>query len=671
MVNMTSSPKSAIARRAYFSASIDDLLSSSTQDVLGALTQESEFGIEPTQRDAWAEQVSILQRSLAPYKGRGKAYFEFVVPRVGKRIDVVLLIDHVLFVVEFKVGEADFNRSGLDQVWDYALDLKNFHGSSHSLPIAPLLIATRTHGKLGNIVTTKHGDGVICPIAVSPENIALCIDQVLAFCDGTFIDSNAWEQGRYKPTPTIVEAATALYAEHAVGDLSSKGAEKRELDVTTLAINDLIRTAKRDGVKALCFVTGVPGAGKTLVGLNVATQHMDPKSDLHSVYLSGNGPLVAILREALARDKQRRAHEAGSKIRKGEARQAVEAFIQNVHHFRDDCIKDPGPPHEHVAIFDEAQRAWDRQQTSSFMRRKKNLPNFDQSEPEFLISCMNRHTDWAVVVCLVGGGQEINTGEAGIGEWIEARERSFPDWHVHVSSRLHDEEYGAGGVLAALPKRQHVAFNDDLHLAVSMRSFRAEKQSLFVKLLLDRDRVGATTVLREVDERYPIRLTRDLTAAKRWLKEQARGNERYGMVVSSQAQRLKPHAIDVKSPMDPVHWFLDGKEDVRSSFYLEDVATEFDVQGLELDWSCVVWDGDFRYTEQDWESFSFVGDRWQHIRKPERKHYLKNAYRVLLTRARQGMVVVVPHGDEEDHTRDPSFYDGTFNYLLSLGVRQL
>ena len=668
---MSSTPTSAIARRAYFSASIRELLSASTHEVLGRLTRNSEFSVEPTQRDAWVEQIAVLQRSLVGYEERGKVYFEFVVPRLGKRIDVVLLIDHVLFVLEFKVGENDFTRSGIDQVWDYALDLKNFHESSHSASIAPLLIATGSREKLGAIGTTKHNDGVLCPIAVSPENIAQCIEQVLLFCDSGKIDPLQWEQGRYKPTPSIVEAATALYAQHSVGDLASKAAEKKDLDVTSAAVNALIQVARDSKIKALCFVTGVPGAGKTLVGLNVATHHMGPSSDLHSVYLSGNGPLVAILREALTRDKQLREREAGNKIRKGEARQAVEAFIQNVHHFRDDCLKDPGPPPEHVAIFDEAQRAWNKDQTASFMLRKKNRPHFDQSEPEFLISCLDRHGDWAVVVCLVGGGQEINTGEAGIGEWIAALERSFPDWHIHVSSRLHDEEYGAGAALQALVQREHVTFNDDLHLSVSMRSFRAEKQSLFVKLMLDRDRRGASDVLKEVDARYPIRLTRDLAAAKRWLKEQARGNERYGMVVSSQAQRLKPHAIDVRSPMDPVHWFLDDRDDVRSSYYLEDAATEFHVQGLELDWSCVVWDGDFRYSDEGWQPYSFVGDRWQHIRKDERKNYLKNAYRVLLTRARQGMVIVVPYGDEQDHTRSPGFYDGTYEYLKSLGLRLL
>ena len=322
-------------------------------------------------------------------------------------------------------------------------------------------------------------------------------------------------------------------------------------------------------------------------------------------------------------------------------------------------------------MFDEAQRAWDFEQTSNFMRRKKNKPNFKQSEPEFLISCLDRHSDWAVVVCLVGGGQEIHVGEAGISEWIESLNRAFPDWYIYISKQLTDSEYGAGEVLKKIATRKNINYDNDLHLSVSMRSFRAENVSLLVKQLLDCEIDNARKTLEKVQSRYPIMLTRDLGRAKQWLRTQARGSERYGIVVSSQAERLKPHAIDVKSPMDPVHWFLDSKEDVRSSYYLEDIATEFDVQGLELDWACVTWDADFRYSTRGWEHWSFCGDRWNNIRKPERKMYLKNAYRVLLTRARQGMVIVVPLGCTNDPTRKSEFYDSTFSYLNDVGFTMI
>ncbi len=411
---------------------------------------------------------------------------------------------------------------------------------------------------------------------------------------------------------------------------------------------------------------------KHLVGLNIANKHLDKELGTTSVFLSGNGPLVNILREALTRDKVKREKEIGNKIKKGEVFSSVKTFIQNVHHFRDECLIDlKVAPFDHVAIFDEAQRAWNLQQTANFMKRKKNIPDFSQSEPEFLISCLDRHKDWAVIVCLVGGGQEIHTGEAGISEWIESLNRSFPDWRIYISSRLTDSEYTAGNSLTLINERKQVYYKDELHLSVSMRSFRAEHLSQLVKCLLDINIEGAKRNLDLVREKYPIVITRDLDKGKKWLKEKARGSERYGIVVSSQAQRLKPHAIDVKSPMNPIHWFLDGKEDVRSSYYLEDVATEFHIQGLELDWSCVTWDADFRFDKNNWKTFSFVGDKWNNIKKDERKKYLKNAYRVLLTRARQGMAIVVPYGNTDDPTRNPDYYDGTYEYLREIGFAEL
>lgn len=350
----------------------------------------------------------------------------------------------------------------------------------------------------------------------------------------------------------------------------------------------------------------------------------------------------------------------------------VKMFIQNVHNFRDECLIDfDKPPIEHVVLFDEAQRAWNLEQTANFMRQKKNKPDFRISEPEFLISCLDRHDDWAVIVCLVGGGQEINTGEAGIGEWIKSLRRSFRDWQVYISPQLSDYEYGAQDELEKLSKDCHVNYVNELHLSVSMRSFRAENVSLFVKQVLDMEATAARKTLDMLADKYPIVLTRSLPKAKEWLKKQARGSERYGIVVSSQAERLKPHAIDVRSPVDPIHWFLDGKDDVRSSYYLEDVATEFHVQGLELDWACVTWDADFRFSKNGWEQLSFVGNRWNKINKPERKMYQKNAYRVLLTRARQGMIIVVPEGDPSDPTRKPEFYDPTFEYLKSIGLKTI
>jgi DUF2075 family protein len=659
--------------RAYYSDTIAGFVQATESEVLGRLAAAVPANIVVTQRDAWAAQIRVLASALSPYADRGKIYFEFSVPRLGKRIDVLLLIDHVLFVVEFKVGERVFSQADTDQVFDYALDLKNFHETTHEIPVAPVLIATEARPVAALLVAyTNHNDWLLQPIHASKEQIGSAIEAVLEHCEGPQIDVRAWEEGRYSPTPNVVEAATALYAGHSVAEISRSDAGAINLTRTSDRICEVIADAGQHSRKAICFVTGVPGAGKTLVGLNIATKHIDRESQLYSVFLSGNGPLVAILREALARDKVRRETEAGRRQRKGAAMSEVKLFVQNVHHFRDECLIDKErPPIEHVALFDEAQRAWDREQTVQFMRRKKGLVDFDASEPEFLIECMDRHKDWSVIVCLVGGGQEIHRGEAGIGEWIRALRRSFDHWDIYVSPRLHDSEFGAGSVIAELSERPNVKLVDDLHLGVSMRSFRAERVSELVKLILDQEEQAAAEVAKQVVSRFPIAITRDLASAKRWLKEKARGSERFGIVVSSHAQRLKPHAIDVRSPIDPVHWFLDGKEDVRSSYFMEDAATEFQVQGLELDWACVVWDADFRYRATGWECLSFMGSKWQRIHKDESRSYLKNAYRVLLTRARQGMVIVVPRGSAEDPSRDPSFYDRTFRYLSRIGFSEI
>ena len=657
-------------KRAYYTDTIAAFLDEDSAAILGTLAENNPFSLDPSQRDAWLEQIQILKRVLPAYRGQGKVYFEYSIPRLGKRVDVIALVGPAIFVFEFKVGEKDFPSYAIDQVWDYALDLKNFHEPSHELPIVPVLIATKAEEVNPIVAATPENDKLLLPIRSNATTLPDVVRETLLFVDGPVINADIWEHGRYCPTPTIIEAATALYSGHSVTDISRHDAGEINLTLTTKTISEIIQSSKTDSYKSICFVTGVPGAGKTLVGLDIATKYIDKNTDLHSVFLSGNGPLVAILREALARDKVRSEKERGHKLKKGEAMRAVKSFIQNVHHFRDECLIDLAPPREHVVLFDEAQRAWNRTQTTDFMRRKKNKADFEQSEPEFLISCMNRHSDWAVIVCLVGGGQEINTGEAGITEWIESVVRKFSNWHVFISSKLVDSEYAAGSALELVKTLPHVARKDELHLGVSMRSFRAEQVSLLVKQILDREE-DARQTLRQISERYPIVITRDLQRAKAWLKAKARGSERYGIIVSSEAERLKPHAIDVKSPMDPIHWFLDGKDDVRSSYYLEDVATEFHVQGLELDWACVTWDADFRYSRTGWEHWSFCGRRWKNINKLERKIYQKNAYRVLLTRARQGMVIVVPAGDGNDPTRNPAYYDPTFDYLRQTGFQTI
>lgn len=465
-------------KRAYYSDTIRNFVKSDTDTILGKIYQGSDdASIRETQKGAWVQQIEIIRPVLQKYEG--SIYFEYSIPRMGERIDVVLLIGAVIFVLEFKVGEKKFTSYGVDQVCDYALDLKNFHEASHHHYIAPVLIATEAQPQICIPSTTPQNDKLLYPIKSNAAALPEVIDTVLTFVDGEAIDVLSWEQGRYCPTPTIIEAAMALYRQHTVAEITRNDA-KEKLTTTTDAISEIIRRAKENSQKAICFVTGVPGAGKTLIGLNIATKHLDAEGDMYSVFLSGNGPLVQILQEALARDKVAREKVKGNRLSKKKAHSEVKAFVQNVHHYRDDCLVDEAPPADHVALFDEAQRAWDVQQTSNFMRRKKNRPDFNQSEPEFLISCIDRHDDWGVIVCLVGGGQEINTGEAGISEWVAALNRSYPEWHIHISDRLTDSEYDAGRVLEHISNRPNVSFNPDLHLSVSMRSFRAEHVSLLL-----------------------------------------------------------------------------------------------------------------------------------------------------------------------------------------------
>lgn len=656
--------------RAYYAASLSEFRDQGEDTILSDLAKGSSFAIEPAQRDAWVEQISIMRKTLAGLSAEGLISFEFAVPRMGKRIDVLLVTGGVVFVLEFKVGERTFAADAIDQVWDYALDLKNFHSTSHGAKIAPILVAT----KADSVAPAVHvdPDGVMRPLKTNAADLGSTLRLVLAHAAGERLDWHEWMKGRYKPTPTIVEAAMALYGGHGVEEISRREADAINLTQTLGKIESVIRDAREKKHKSICFVTGVPGAGKTLVGLDVATKHFDRGNELYSVFLSGNGPLVNVLCEALARDRVAKYRKESKSVTLTEARREAKTFIQNVHHFRDECLRDGAkPPVEHVALFDEAQRAWHKAKTQDFMRRKKRHANFVMSEPAFLISCLDRHQDWAVVVCLVGGGQEINDGEAGIGEWVRALRTDFAHWQVHLSPNLRDSEYAAGEELAEMYRAPNVCTHESLHLSVSMRSFRSERVSGWVKAVLDLEVETARETLATIGPQYPIVLTRDLNKAKGWVRSRARGSERYGMLVSSKAHRLKPEAIDVRVDIDPVHWFLHPRDDVRSSFYLEDAATEFQVQGLELDWACVVWDGDFRHSASGWQHSSFRGRGWQRIHKLEDQNYLKNAYRVLLTRARQGMAIVVPRGDVSDPTRSPEVYDSTFEYLRAMNIEVL
>ena len=653
--------------RFYYKNNIAGFLAEPTGSILGELVANHEFALEEQQRNSWVTQIELLKVLLKDTAC--EVIFEYSIPRMGKRIDCVIISGATVFSVEFKIGAQSYENHAITQVTDYALDLKNFHEQSHKRNIIPILICTKAADQTP--LLEFYSDGIAKTLLTNGQSLANIISLAQSQSAGCEIISNDWLCSIYKPTPTIIEAAQALYRGHNVEEISRSDSGAINLSKTAKAISEVINNSKLNGIKSICFLTGVPGAGKTLAGLNLANSWHNEEESEHAVFLSGNGPLVDVLREALARNEVETARENGEKKKKSSTISKAKAFIQNIHHFRDDALESTKAPIERVVVFDEAQRAWTLKQTASFMKTKKGKIDFNQSEPEFLIGVMDRHSDWATIICLIGGGQEINTGEAGLHEWFSSLKRSYPNWNIHISGKITDFEYTQGTALYDESDIGRIHTHDDLHLSVSVRSFRSEKVAAFVKAVLDCDSETAKDLYSEVQSSYPIFITRDISCAKSWLRSKARGSERYGLLASSGAIRLKPFAINIKNSIDPINWFLNDDKDIRSSYFLEDVATEFDVQGLELDWTCVAWDANLRHNGTEWLRRSFRGAKWQVINDEDSKRYLKNAYRVLLTRARQGMVIFVPNGSSEDETRLHSFYDETFNYLRTLGVVEI
>ena len=707
--------------RCLYQNSVASFVLEDEDAIFGALSREYHGETLTTTREAWEAEIAILRLALSRYADRdGQIIFEYDIPRLGKRIDVVLLLEGIVFCLEFKVGESKILEADVDQVLDYALDLKYFHKFSEDRIIVPVLIATKYPNASTEIQMSVYNDNVVNPLVTGEAGIAKIINAVLARFPGQTPVNPNWIISPYAPTPTIIEAAKALYENHSIENITRHEADDASTDRTIACILKVIHDSKQAQKKSICFVTGVPGAGKTLVGLDVAVKQTyqgqdEPVKDEGAVYLSGNGPLVAVLTEALAQDNYKKCRDKGEKKKMTDSRREVSKSIQIIHRYRDNMlakIKNPvengvleiDPEKavklekagygevEHVAIFDEAQRSWTHKRLADYLKRggtygnKLKVPNFPMSEAAFLIWSLDQREDWATIVCLVGGGQEINTGEAGISEWIQALNERFPHWSIYISPKLTEAEYAEGRVNELLKDNPNVTYNEDLHLGVSLRSFRAEKLSAFVHSLLSFDG-NAAALYNEIKDRYPIVLTRDMEKARKWLHEKVRGTERTGILVTKESARFKPLAVHILPSGDEnaVHWFLEDKADTRSSNYLEDAATEIQVQGLELDYTCLLWDADMRYDNGKWRFYKFNGQtKWVEQTpttesRQELIKYMLNAYRVLLTRARSGMVICVPEGNGnktstgfwEDSTRLPEYYDGTYQYLKGLGIAEI
>lgn len=639
---------------AFYAARVPEFLSHEQDLIVGrqtGVTRSALTELSAEQLEAWREQLPILRTALSSDSARNwHLLLEYPIPRRGKRIDAVILAHDIILVLEFKCGARKYEKEARSQVEDYCLDLRDFHAESRGRILVPFLVATHADNEdpaIGEVI-----DRVAPVWLANASSLRNLIEKAVAqYRDlaAAPINPDRWNRAEYAPTPTIIEAARVLYEGQNVREISRCHAGAENLTKTSAAVMQAIQMARGRSRKTICFVTGVPGAGKTLAGLNIVHNR-----ELHDgalgVFLSGNGPLVRVLSEALARDDSRRTGHTIS-----ESRRRVATFVQNVHRFIDAHFTGSVAPPDRVVVFDEAQRAWNAEQSQRKFKR-------NHSEPEIMLDIMDRHEGWAVIVALVGSGQEINTGEAGLGEWGRALADRFRHWKVLISPHLVGEHDSGDSLFQVPPDGLDVVQDPNLHLGVSLRSYKAEAVSEFVSHLLAMQDEHARRVLSSCAD-FPLVFTRDINKARAWLKRRQRGSRRIGLIASSGGRRLRAHGLDVRTELDVENWFLNPASDVRSSYYLETPATEFAIQGLELDWTGVCWDIDLVPEHAGWTVRAFKGTKWQSTRDQTRCKYVLNKYRVLLTRAREGMIIWVPPGDASDWTRPPEKYDCIANYL--------
>ncbi len=704
---------------------ISEFLTFSYDEFLGKLTKrhhENHGSLEGTQDLAWAKEFYDLQRILRDKSGH--ILFEYSIPGLPKTIDVVLLMNGIIYVIEYKAGASKFNSQDIRQTNGYALRLKYFHSRSNDNWIAPILVATEAPNREIEI-TPSNDDMIYHPILCNSNTLATAINIVSDQTNykGTSDWEERWSNGIFKASPTIIAAATNVWEKNNVrGFTMGESSNETRLDAENYIVNTVVTETKSRPAghnKSICFVTGVPGAGKTLVGLNISVALQNEGASM----LSGNGPLVAVLTEALKRDLRKNKGNLNKPINEV----SVETIIRDAYGYKKEIFdkrldytpgegrvslrRDAERGTQHVIIFDEAQRAWNKSKMitpGQSGRKYWQEPAFPFSEPGILLWDMNQR-DWGVFVCLVGGGQEINTGEAGICEWLETikSDHQFDGWHIYLSKEFLGNEYNSTDGRTVNDYCKHfdslgrVTFNSSLHLTACQRSNRSDKVSRFIHELLDCNTVDAKAIYDKIKDKFPIYITRDIEVAKHKLRERRhflsdRGfttegqteDIRMGILMSSKAARMRPLGFEIKKVNEFLNkvpkWFLDSEKNVISSDFLEIALNEFFVQGLELDLMAVLWDADFRYDPEknDWTYWEFNDVDWaprmsdtpSHIIK---RFYMKNAYRVLLTRARAGMIIVVPEGSKftdgimDDPTRDPQIYDCTYNYLKDLGLREL
>lgn len=623
------------------------------------------------QIEAWRAQVVTLQEVLSSPElaafdvNNWGIALEFVIPRKMGRVDAVLLIGTAIVGLGFKTETV--GSSAADQIEDYCLDLLYFHEASHNRVIYPVVVASRG----ADLPTRKFQIFHELQPTTFVNAVQGLTQKLLSLASEHSakpqIPISAWNSAQYRPVPTIVEAAIGMFASMQVADIAKAGCDPINLTQTVETIRRLASESAREGKKTVCFVTGVPGAGKTLAGLKIVYDselRESAKSD--AVFLTGNFPLVQVLREALTRDLARR-RKKNLRVSSRDPKTSIDTVLG---YKRTHTRADSAPP-EKVVVFDEAQRAWDAKRTEKYL--DKAVEWIGYSEPELMMAILDRQP-WATLVALIGGGQEINEGEAGLAEWGRALRGKFIHWRAAVSEQALTGEYGAGAKLfeGGIPQGLEVIRCPGLHLDTPTRQFRGKTIASWAEALLKGDVTECRRIVKE-NSNYPIYVTRDLALAKTWLRTVARGTERYGCIASSEGERLRAEGLELPPARanGVEHWFLEKKGDVRSSFQLEVAATEFQIQGLEIDWSCVCWGGDLLRSNQNWRLQRFRGTVWQKVGQESARAYIVNTHRVLLTRARQGMVLFVPRGDDEDSTRRREPFDETALFLFQCGAKPL
>lgn len=663
----------------FYRSSVSEFLLTSEGEILSRLSTEyAKRGYTSQYSDqtlTWERDIHSLRQTLVDCTRKNPAaqnwgiLLEFSIPRKEVRIDAVLLINDQVVILEAKSGAA-FSQARR-QLEEYALLLHYFHKASADRKIVPIFVSPEAGDPNLDALNQYEMFPQIATYWVNNvirtcwQRLATVLDAISIRESGQQLHAASWCDSSYYPVPGIIEAAVALKSGLSIREIAHCEASEHEIEMVRNTIQGYVDKARAEHTHTICLLTGVPGSGKTLVGLSLAHSNENHKNAIH--FMSGNGPLVKVLQHLFTQEGRSKGANAAS------ARIEARTLIENVHVFaRNYMDDDRREPSNHAIIFDEAQRAWNRAQN------KKKF-NRDYSEPEMLLSIMERHQDWAAVIALVGGGQEINDGEAGLEEWGRALKERPKHWTICASPEVLEGGPSTAGhrLFDSSIASLNIQADPALHLRTSNRSLRAEKLATWVNHVLEGDAERAANL--KITEKFPIFLSRSLTQTRAKLRQQAIGPIRYGLIGSSGATRLRAEGLEPSSTFHAdypwEHWYLGVEEDLRSSFRCEVFATEFEIQGLELDWIGLCWGGDCVWAgASGWllrKLLAGPNNRWASIKNPDRRNFRKNAYRVLLTRARLGIIIFVPEGNPSDATNAPEDFNQTAVFLLKCGVTPL